>query len=440
METDITLPILAGDCDSGESKRVRVADPGFTVDNEGRPVKLPKIEDNGDVGTSEATEIPVYSLMADVAINDIEGQKNADHGVVSVMGRQRAMTTAVSTVVDEIPSYDIFGIFDGLRLAKFFEERLRRLVKEEVTASNGRGVGADWNKVMRSSISEAVETLGSITAGAVVTIVGKEEVVVLCRGGARVVLYSLGGIALPLCHIHHQKSGVEQILKIHKRKKIDDFIVLACDGLWDVVSDNDTYQLVKRCLHGKLPDECRSESRTEKAAVILAELAIARGSKENINVVVIDLKNSYHFLTVVRDGEEEKIKDGEDIAEEDVEEEENAAEEEDGDEASDGEEEVDGEDGDDVEEKEDGEDVEDEEDGEEASDDNEASNGDEEEEDVQSIDAMVCEDESEPMQPLDMWFRNYPISRLVARSFHKERQKWLRNRVSRSETIDSGRP
>lgn len=39
-------------------------------------------------------------------------------------------------------------------------------------------------------------------------------------------------------------------------------------------------------------DRCISESSTTKAAVILAELAIARGSKENINVIVIDLKSS----------------------------------------------------------------------------------------------------------------------------------------------------
>ncbi|KFK45077.1 hypothetical protein AALP_AA1G340300 [Arabis alpina] len=120
---------------------------------------------------------------------------------------------------------------------------------------------------------------------------------------------------------------------------------------------------------------------------------------------VIDACSDNVEERVVRDGEEEKIKDGEDIDEEDV-------EEEDGDEASDGEEEEDGDDGDDgddVEEKEDGEDVDEEEDGDEASDGNEASDGDEEEEDVQSIDAMVCEDESEPMQPLEMWFPNSDI-------------------------------
>ncbi|CAA7042258.1 unnamed protein product [Microthlaspi erraticum] len=291
METGFTLPILAGDYDSGDSKRVRMADRRFNVDGEGRPVKLPKIEENGDVGTSEATQVHVDSLMADVAINDVDGKTNAGHGVVSVMGRQRAMTTAVSTVVDEIPSYDIFGIFDGLRPAKFFEERLCRLVKEEVTSCHDRRVAVDWNKVMRSCFSETVGTVRSTEAKAVVTIVGKEEVIVLCRGGARVVLYSHGGVALPLCHIHHHKSGEDQILKIHKRNMIDDFIVLACEGLWDVVSDDDTYQLVKCCLYGKSPNESKSESSSTKAAVVLAELAIARGSKENINVIVIDLKN-----------------------------------------------------------------------------------------------------------------------------------------------------
>lgn len=158
----------------------------------------------GDIGTSEGTHVFV-NAMADVAINDKDGKTNAVHGVVSVMGRQRAMTTAVSTVVHEIPSYDIFGIFDGLRLAKFFEDRLRRLVKEEVKACHGRGIEADWNKVMKSCFSETVGTVGTIAAEAVVTIVGKEDVIVLCRGGARVVLYSQGGVALPLCHIHHHK-------------------------------------------------------------------------------------------------------------------------------------------------------------------------------------------------------------------------------------------
>lgn len=66
MERDITLPILAGDCDSGESKRVRVPDPGFTLDDdvdEGRPVKLQKIEDNGNFTTKITALHIVYEFL-----------------------------------------------------------------------------------------------------------------------------------------------------------------------------------------------------------------------------------------------------------------------------------------------------------------------------------------------------------------------------------------
>lgn len=55
-------------------------------------------------------------------------------------------------------------------------------------------------------------------------------------------------------YIFLEQSDVDQNLKIHKRTMIDDFIVLACEGLWEVVSDDDTYRLVKSCLYGKLPD------------------------------------------------------------------------------------------------------------------------------------------------------------------------------------------
>lgn len=69
METNIPLPILAGDCDSGESKRERVANPGVTVGDEGRPVKLPKIEDKGNFTTKVANFTYFFSEISTVHIN-----------------------------------------------------------------------------------------------------------------------------------------------------------------------------------------------------------------------------------------------------------------------------------------------------------------------------------------------------------------------------------
>lgn len=62
MEKDITWPILPGGSDSGDSKRVRMADPGSTVRGESRPVKLPKIEENGIDSTIEVTLIMLFSF------------------------------------------------------------------------------------------------------------------------------------------------------------------------------------------------------------------------------------------------------------------------------------------------------------------------------------------------------------------------------------------
>lgn len=35
---------------------------------------------------------------------------------------------------------------------------------------------------------------------------------------------------------------------------IDDFIVFVCEGLWDVVFDDDIYWFVKSCFYGELLD------------------------------------------------------------------------------------------------------------------------------------------------------------------------------------------
>lgn len=53
---------------------------------------------------------------------------------------------------------------------------------------------------------------------------------------------------------------------------IDDFIVLACEGLWDVVSDDDTYRLVKSCLYGELPDGLEFLLNTSISCIFFTKL------------------------------------------------------------------------------------------------------------------------------------------------------------------------
>lgn len=116
---------------------------------------------------------------------------------------------------------------------------------------------------------------------------------------------------------------------VTKRTSRDEFLILASDGLWDVVSNDVACLIVRRCFsgqikrHGVVADNHvlmkgkKSYSETDDtadtadddivvsaryrvrrgnnpasaatAAALLAELAIARGSRDNISVIVVEL-------------------------------------------------------------------------------------------------------------------------------------------------------
>ena len=80
---------------------------------------------------------------------------------------------------------------------------------------------------------------------------------------------------------------------VTKRTDKDEFLILASDGLWDVVSNEVACKVVKKSLDGQtrrgFSKEVINGSRTSVAAAALAELAMARGSGDNISVIVVDL-------------------------------------------------------------------------------------------------------------------------------------------------------
>ncbi|XP_015083675.1 protein phosphatase 2C 51-like [Solanum pennellii] len=206
----------------------------------------------------------------------------------------------------------------------------------------------DWEKVMVkcfSKIDNEVMREGSwIAAGyeegryedvrktvgsaAVVVIVGKEEIVVANCGDCRAILCSRG-VAIPLSNDHKpdrpdEKKRVEaaggKILNwngsrvqgilatsrsigdhclkpfvipepevtVYKRNELDEFIVIATDGLWDVVSNEVTCDVARKCLR-QIRRKFPERDSAADAAALLAELAIARGSKDNISVIVVEL-------------------------------------------------------------------------------------------------------------------------------------------------------
>ena len=75
-----------------------------------------------------------------------------------------------------------------------------------------------------------------------------------------------------------------------------EFLVLASDGLWDVMDNDFACEVTRKCLislrkkYKSRPSFPGEDPAAGSAAALLVKLAYSRGSKDNISVVVVDLK------------------------------------------------------------------------------------------------------------------------------------------------------
>lgn len=88
------------------------------------------------------------------------------------------------------------------------------------------------------------------------------------------------------------------------RVKDDDCLILASDGLWDVLTNEEACEVARRRIllwhkknGGTLTNE-RGENvdpAAQDAAEYLTRLALQKGSRDNISVIVVDLKAQRKF-------------------------------------------------------------------------------------------------------------------------------------------------
>ena len=94
----------------------------------------------------------------------------------------------------------------------------------------------------------------------------------------------------------------EPEVTITDRTAEDDCLILASDGLWDVVSNETACGVARMCLRGKAhAPPCSppgaevavsetSDKACSDAAMLLTKLALARHSTDNVSVVVVNLR------------------------------------------------------------------------------------------------------------------------------------------------------
>ncbi|XP_062216897.1 probable protein phosphatase 2C 8 [Phragmites australis] len=246
---------------------------------------------------------------------------------------------------------EFFAVYDGhggSRIAEACRERMHVVLAEEVVrlhlGADEDEDGARWKEAMTACFARVdgevggaddEEDSGEQTVGstAVIAVVSPRRIVVANCGDSRAVL-SRGGVAVPLSSDHkpdrpdelerveaaggrvinwngNRVLGVlatsrsigdyylkpyvtaEPEVTVMDRTDKDEFLILASDGLWDVVSNEVACKIARNCLSGraasKYPESVSGSTATD-AAALLVELAMSHGSKDNISVVVVELR------------------------------------------------------------------------------------------------------------------------------------------------------
>ncbi len=233
------------------------------------------------------------------------------------------------------PPFSYLAVYDGhggRGLVDFIELRFEQNVAAEI--KNGMSQPSDENDDGKSGTSMVLRALeraylitdmqsrqaGIMTSGAtaVTCLIGDKKLYAANCGDARAVL-GRGGKAIRLTRDHKaddddevkriedaggfiMRNRVLGILAVarslgdHGMKEFvigkpflsetdledcDEFVVVACDGLWDVISDQETVDLVREWTKGMTDDE-----KKEKIADMLIQEALKRGSTDNISVIV----------------------------------------------------------------------------------------------------------------------------------------------------------
>ena len=251
------------------------------------------------------------------------------YGVAEMQGHRLHMEDAHRIELTE--NYKFFGLYDGhggREVADFAAQNLH------VKCDFAKGkTDADITKALKKGFLQTHKDLDDAPINArlqgctaLVALIRKSQLFVANAGDSRAVLCSAGK-AIPLSQDHkpdrsdekkriedlggwieynHRMRGyyVQSMLAVsralgdkylhpyviptpeiqHKTLESDDeFLILGCDGVWDVLSNQQAVDFVRAELE-------KDPNNFEKAAQALRDQAYSAQSMDNISVIVVDLK------------------------------------------------------------------------------------------------------------------------------------------------------
>ncbi|KAH8486390.1 hypothetical protein H0E87_025412 [Populus deltoides] len=231
-----------------------------------------------------------------------------EHIIVANCGDSRAVLSrggrAIPLSVDhKIPGGILLRWVGSRDISWMMPDRQDELARIE--AAGGRVIYLDGARV--EGILAMSRAIGSATDGS--------RMPIMCDAIASLSLFAVFkdvneeqlGISESLGRDEYLKPFVipEPEITFTKRESVDDCLLLASDGLWDVLSGDLACKVARQCLREENPPPVNAgpqikdegagalyPSRSMLAAALLTRLALGRRSCDNISVIVVDLKSS----------------------------------------------------------------------------------------------------------------------------------------------------
>ncbi|GJR41407.1 phosphatase 2C 37-like protein, partial [Tanacetum coccineum] len=332
-----------------EIHQLKFLAPAATTD-----VVTPLLENNKKRRKVEIIEnieiVPVEETLRNIK-ND-----EARFGVTTVCGRRRDMEDAVAVKPLICNDTHFYGVYDGhgcSHVAMKCKERMHEIVKDEIE-KNGESLKwketlvtsfsrmdkevTDWSEADSSSNCRCelqTPQCDAVGSTAVVSLVTRDEIIVSNCGDSRAVLCR-NGVAIPLSS-DHKPDRPDELVRIEEaggrviywdgarvlgvlamsraigdnylkpyvipepevtvteRTPEDECLILASDGLWDVVSNEVACSIARLCLASQKPPSPvrspgnevnidggeNSDKVCSDASILLTKLALARHSSDN---------------------------------------------------------------------------------------------------------------------------------------------------------------
>uniref|UniRef100_A0A5B7C5D2 protein-serine/threonine phosphatase n=1 Tax=Davidia involucrata TaxID=16924 RepID=A0A5B7C5D2_DAVIN len=252
-------------------------------------------------------------------------------------------TAPGSRTSGEISPVHLFGVYDGhggSQVAKFCAERMHEVVAEEWDRTVD---GFEWCRRWESAFSSSFERVDNevLMEAAAPEMVGSTAVVVVLSG-CQIITSNCGDSRAVLCRgtetipltVDQKPDREDELMRIEgeggkvinwngarvfgvlamsraigdhylrpwiipvpeitftTRSDEDECLILASDGLWDVMSNDEVGELARRFLRRRRRSMVDDEIPAAQAvADNLTEIAFARNSSDNISIIVVDLKS-----------------------------------------------------------------------------------------------------------------------------------------------------